>query len=120
MGFRMPVYKSGAFLQQCFSVHPLSLDLKLVAPPEVIGVMCSNCRMRHRLTLYQEEAVVKSAATTEKGNNEMLLLERCFSSHPEDLRISLVHVERQAVEFRCHPCRRSYTLNVALFETHQS
>jgi len=118
MGFRMTVYKSGAFFQQCFSVHPLSLDLKLVAPPEIIGVTCSNCRMRHRLTLHQVAA--QSTARTENGNNEMLLLERCFSGHPEDLRISLVHVERQAVEFRCRPCRRSYVLNVALFETHQS
>lgn len=114
----MSIYKSGAFLQQCFSVHPLSLTLKLVAPPDVIGVVCTNCRMRHRLTLHHMTA--QSTEKTEKGENDVLLLQACFHGHPEDIRISLVHVERDAVEFRCWPCRRTYAVDVALFETHQS
>ncbi len=114
----MSVYKSGAFLQQCFSVHQLSLNLKLVSPPEIIGVVCTNCRMRHRLTLHPVTAQPRKK--TESGNNEMLLLEGCFRGHPEDIRISSVHVERHAVEFRCRPCRRTYLMDVALFETYQS
>ncbi len=114
----MSVYKSGAFLQQCFSVHPLSLNLKLVAPPEVLGVVCTNCRMRHRLTIQQVPA--QSTEKPEKGNTDLLPLQKCFHGHPEDIRISSVHVERHAVEFRCWPCRRTYVVNVVLFETHQS
>jgi hypothetical protein len=114
----MNVYKSGAFLQQCFSVHPLSLDLKLVAPPEIVGVLCANCRMRHRLTLHQVTAL--PTEKTESRNNELVFLQECFHGHPEDVRISSVHVERQAVEFRCRPCRRTFVLDVALFETRQS
>lgn len=114
----MSIYKSGAFLQQCFSVHPLSLTLKLVATPDVIGVVCTNCRMRHRLTLHQMAA--PSTEKTEKWENDVLLLQTCFHGHPEDIRISLVHVEGHTVEFRCWPCRRTYAVDVALFETHQS
>jgi len=114
----MSVYKSGAFLQQCFSVHPLSLDLKLVAPPDIVGVVCTNCRMRHRLTLHQVSA--SPMDKTEKMINELVLLQECFQGHPEDVRISSVHVERHAVEFRCRPCRRIYGLDVAMFETRQS
>jgi hypothetical protein len=32
----------------------------------------------------------------------------------------LVHIEQCAVELRCGPCRRTYVLDVALFETQQS
>ena len=114
----MSVYKSGAFLQQCFSVHPLSLDVKLVAPPDIIGVVCTNCRMRHRLTLHQ--VTLQPAEKTESGNHELLLLQGCVHGHPEDVRVSSVHIERHAVEFRCRPCGRTYALDVALFESRQS
>ena len=114
----MSVYKSGAFLQQCFSVHPLSLNLKLVSPPEIIGVVCTNCRMRHRLTLHHVTA--QPTEMSESGNNDLLLLQGCFHGHSEDIRISSVHVECHAVEFKCRPCRRTYRMDVALFETHQS
>ena len=114
----MSVYKSGAFLQQCFSVHPLSLDLKLVATPDIVGVVCTNCRMRHRLTLHQVRA--SSTDKTESGSDDLVLFQECFHGHPEDVRLSLVHVERNVVEFRCRPCRRTYVLDVSLFETRQS
>lgn len=114
----MSVYKSGAFLQQCFSVHPLSLNLKLVSPPEIIGVVCTNCRMRHRMTLHQFPA--QPTEKTEIVNNDVLLLQGCFHGHSEDIRISSVHVEHHAVEFKCRPCRRTYLVDVALFETYQS
>jgi hypothetical protein len=114
----MTVYKSGAFLQQCFSVHPLSLNVKLVALPGTIGIICSNCRMRHRLTLHHTAG--QSPVNTEPTDPDIRLLERCFSGHPDELRISLVHVEHQGVEFRCRPCRRSFVVKVGLFETHQA
>lgn len=114
----MSVYKSGAFLQQCFSVHPLSLDLKLVALPETIGVVCTNCRMRHRLTIHQGNA--PPTEETDCENKQLHLLQRCFQGHPQDIRISSVMVENQTVEFKCRPCRCAYLMNVSLFETHQS
>lgn len=114
----MPVHKSGAFLQQCFSVHPLCLTVKLVSPPHTVGVLCTNCRMRHRLTLPQ--APVATEASTEITSHELCLLQGCVQNHPNDVRVSLVHIERSAVEFRCGACQRTYELEVALFETHQS
>lgn len=113
----MSVYKSGAFLQQCFSVHPLSLDVKMVAPPESIGVLCKNCRMRHRLTV---QGTAPSSEASEGGISQLDLLQECFHGHPEEIRLCKVHIEHQFVEFRCRPCRRTYTLAVVLFETHQS
>lgn len=114
----MSVHKSGAFLQQCFSVHPLCLNVKLVSPPKIVGVLCTNCLMRHRLTL--PEASVSSEETTGIDSHELLRLQECVQIHPKDVRISLVHIEQSAVELRCGSCHHNYVLNVALFETHQS
>jgi len=114
----MSVHKSGAFLQQCFSVHPLSLNVKLVSPPHIVGVVCSNCRMRHRVTLRQ--VPVPPEDTIGIASQELFLLQKCVHDHPTDVRVSLVQVEHCAVTFRCGPCRRTYVLDVALFETHQS
>lgn len=114
----MSVHKSGAFLQQCFSVHPLCLNVKLVSPPHIVGVLCTNCRMRHRLTLPQ--APLSTEASPELDSPELFLLQGCVQNHPQDVRVSLVHIEQSAVEFKCGSCHRTYELDVALFETHQS
>ena len=114
----MSVHKSGAFLQQCFSVHPLCLNVKLVSPPQIVGVLCTNCLMRHRLTL--PEASVSSEETIGIDSHELVRLQECVQSHPKDVRVSLVHIEQSAVEFRCGSCHRNYVLDVAIFETHQS
>jgi hypothetical protein len=50
----------------------------------------------------------------------MLSFQQCSQTHPEDVRISLVDVANNSVEFRCRPCRRTYLLDVGLIETHQS
>ncbi|GJL69412.1 MAG: hypothetical protein NPIRA06_20470 [Nitrospirales bacterium] len=114
----MSVHKSGAFLQQCFSVHPLCLNVKLVSPPQIVGVLCTNCQMRHRLTL--PEASGSSEETIGIDRHDLVRLQECVQSHPKEVRVSLVHIEQSAVEFRCGSCHCSYALNVALFETHQS
>ncbi|WNM63832.1 hypothetical protein [Candidatus Nitrospira neomarina] len=114
----MSVHKSGAFLQQCFSVHPLCLNVKLVSPPQIVGVLCTNCQMRHRLTLPQ--ALVPTESGTDIARQELFLLQGCVQNHPHDVRVSLVHIEQSAVEFKCGSCHRTYELHVALFETHQS
>ena len=41
----MATFKSGAFAQQCFSAHPLSLSFKALMPPDRVVVECINCHM---------------------------------------------------------------------------
>lgn len=113
----MSVFKSGAFLQQCFSVHPLTLNLKLVTPPELVGVVCTNCRMKHRLTIRQ--ANTAESEKSKMNDQGLLSLQNCSQMHPEDVRISMVDVVQDTVEFRCRPCRRTYLLDVTMFETQQ-
>lgn len=113
----MSIFKSGAFLQQCFSVHPLTLNVKLVTPPDLVGIVCTNCRMKHRLTVLR---VGLQELEEKKNNNEGLLpFQHCSQTHPEDIRIVGVDVVKSFVEFRCRPCRRTYLLDVGLIETHQ-
>ncbi len=116
----MPVFKSGAFLQQCFSVHPLALCLKLVQLPSTAGILCLNCRMRHRLTI--EEASASPGPKDDEGHEENALSElgRCFQAHSEDIRLVAVGVEQSSVRFRCRRCHRNFGLSIRIFETHQS
>ncbi len=114
----MAVFKSGAFLQQCFSVHPLTLILKLVSPPFLVGVACTNCRMKHRLTVKQVEQ--KEVEDGSFVGDEMGSFQQCSQEHIEELRISDVDVIKNLVEFRCYPCRRTYRLDLEMIETHQS
>ena len=113
----MPTFKSGAFAQQCFSSHPLSLSFKALLLPDRVSVACTNCHMRHRFTLRSlttregEESAAAKEATGE--------LAKCAAAHPAELRISLVDVVRDAVKFRCGECRRTYILDVSVFETYQ-
>lgn len=114
----MSVIRSGAFLQQCFSMHPLSLSLKLVTLPELIGVICANCCMKHRLIVRWAAGAELEKPALE--NDEMASLHTCSQTHPEDVRISLVDVVKDLVEFRCRPCRRTYHLEIGTFETKQA
>ncbi len=114
----MGVFKSGAFLQQCFSVHPLTLNLKLVTPPELVGIVCTNCRMKHRVTVRQ--VTPQESDEAKMHDDGMQSFQQCSQTHPEDVRISLVDVVNNSVEFRCRPCRRTYLLDVGMIETHQS
>ncbi len=114
----MPVFKSGAFLQQCFSVHPLTLILKLVTAPSLVGVVCTNCRMKHRLTVRPVEQ--KEADDVAIADNGMRPFQECYEAHAEELRIAEVDVVKNLVEFRCYPCRRTYRLELEKIETHQS
>ena len=128
----MPVFKSGAFFQQCFSVHPLSLSLKLVGLPETVGVYCVNCRMRHRMTVgrplpsglgsppHDAPVAGLGEGPNERSPEGMEDLHACFQIHPEDIRLTSVDVEQDLVQLRCRPCHRMFTLSVRLFETHQS
>ena len=111
------VFQSGAFLQQCFSVHPLSLSFKLFTTPDVIGIFCMNCKSRHRLTVGTITRVIGDSELYEEGASTRL--EACASHHQEALHVTEVSVDRDVVQFRCRECRAGFQATISLFETHQ-
>ena len=112
----MPIFKSGAFIQQCFAVHPLSLSFKMITLPDKVGILCANCNMRHRLTVDGFQAQVHDQPLIEHAAAQQL--ESCTKAHADDLRVSGVNVEQDIVQLRCRECKRTYQMNVSLFETY--
>lgn len=113
----MPIFNTGAFLQQCFAVHPLSLSFKMVTLPDKVGILCANCNMRHRLTVTNFHSPLQDNFLTDSDIAPRL--KQCAETHAEDLRVSDVNVERDSVQLRCRDCHRTYLINVSLFETYQ-
>lgn len=114
---RMPVYYSGAFLQQCFSVHPLTLNLKVMERLDQVDISCLSCRLKHRIVAT---AVVHEPADERRTSRSALeKLVRCAEGHPSEVRVSNVDVMRDNMALRCRECRKTYRLTVARFETHQ-
>jgi hypothetical protein len=113
----VPTIKSGAFVQQCFASHPLSLSFKTLTPPDRVVVTCTNCHMRHRFTV--RALTVRPADASGPDRSAADDLARCGVNHPAELRVSGVDVVHDAVKLRCGECRRTYTLDVAAFETYQ-
>jgi len=117
-----PLFKSGAFVQQCFSVHPLCLHIKKLVSPEQIILSCSSCSMAHRLTirsLATQTSTGLSEAERSHGESAGEQLASCIGTHHTALRVNRMDVLREAVGFRCDTCRRTFEVDVALFETHQ-
>lgn len=113
----MPTFKSGAFAQQCFSAHPLSLSFKSFTPPDRVVVECTNCHMRHRFTA--RALTTRAAGAGGPEREAMDALGTCAAAHPRELRVSAVDVTGDAVKFRCGECRRTYSIAVAAFETYR-
>ncbi len=117
------LYKSGAFIQQCFAAHRLCLSVKKIGLPEKILLNCSSCNLLHRLTI---RSFMARRAQVE-GRPDEELVERdgsawfadCFAQHPAALSPNLVDVVHDRVGLRCADCRLVYDMDVALFETHQ-
>jgi hypothetical protein len=119
-----PTFKGGAFIQQCFAVHQLSLSLKKMAPPDRILLACTACNLLHRLTVRAvvlRRPVVAEAAGGEAGGAKDAAeqLARCAESHPAALGVRAMDVVEEAAGLRCAECRRLYDLDVAAFETEQ-
>jgi hypothetical protein len=118
-----PLFKSGAFIQQCFSVHPLCLSLHSFAQPDLVVFTCTSCRMTHRVTVRAlttrlPVALASQAMTgTEERGRECLT--QCAAAHPMALAIREMDVVRDWVGLRCAECRRLYDLDAAAFETQQ-
>ena len=118
-----PTFQSGAFIQQCFSVHPLCLSLQKFASPDLIVLTCTACRMTHRVTVRTMTTRVpvalasKEVTGSDKRGRDHLA--QCASSHPLALGVRQMDIVRDSVGLRCAECRRFYDLDVATFETHQ-
>ena len=118
------IIRSGAFLQQCWSVHPLCLTVKRVEPERIVVVTCSSCRMVHRVTT---DSAARYVSTGDSSPSEpdiaqpdgLVTLKICLSAHAPALSLREMDVFQDAVWVRCAECRVQYNLTVSQFETHQ-
>jgi hypothetical protein len=118
------IIRSGAFLQQCWSVHPLCLTVKRVEPERIVVLTCSSCRMVHRVTTG---TITKYIST---GNSSLrvpvlvppdglVALKTCLGVHASALSVREMDVFQDAVWVRCAECRAQFDMTVSQFETHQ-
>lgn len=118
------IIRSGAFLQQCWSVHPLCLKVKRVEPERIVVLTCSSCRMVHRVTT---DAVTRLDATGDSTSpvidpaqpDGLMALKNCMGTHVSALSVREMDVFEDALWVRCAECRAQYDLTVSQFETHQ-
>lgn len=121
------VFRSGAFLQQCWSVHPLCVAVKRMADGNQLILACTSCRFAHYLTLgsvvVRTSAVMEGAedspgerATPPEGQAQLV---GCLDAHAAALSLREMDVFEDLVLIRCAECRRHYALRVSSFETHQ-
>lgn len=120
------IFRSGAFLQQCWSVHPLCVTVKRMADGNQLILTCTSCRFVHHLTLAS--VVVRASAVldesddssgdhvTARGGQDQLL--GCLEAHPPALSLREMDVFEDVALVRCAECRRHYVLTVSSFETH--
>jgi hypothetical protein len=123
-GTMAEIIRSGAFLQQCWSVHPLCLTVKRIEPERIVVLTCSSCRMVHRVTtaVIIRQASAVDSISSEPGPAQpdgLLALTRCLGAHAPALSLREMDVFQDAVWVRCAECRAQYDLTVSQFETHQ-
>ncbi|MEC4672638.1 MAG: hypothetical protein VST68_00485 [Nitrospirota bacterium] len=111
------IITGGAFFQQCFAVHPLCLAVKMVKLPDKLGISCSNCKMRYRLSIGTLSLITPEGTFIDSERPPPL--DHCAIHHMDDLRIQEVHIEKNKIQIRCRPCKVSYHLTISLFETYQ-
>ncbi len=117
------VIRSGAFLQQCWSVHPLCVTVKRMTDENVVVLSCSSCKSAHYLRIAAVTSKASSAQQTaetdalrgEPPGEE--LLKACVSTHQASLTLREMDVFQDLVLLRCADCRRMYELTVESFET---
>ena len=118
------IIRSGAFLQQCWAVHPLCLTVKRVEPERIVVLTCSSCRMVHRVTTNavtrQVSTVASSVPKPDPAQSDGLAaLKTCMGTHAPALSVREMDVFQDAVWVRCAECRAQYDLTVSQFETYQ-
>lgn len=120
------VIRSGAFLQQCWSVHPLCVTVKRIADDGTVVLLCSSCRSAHHLQCASVAA--RPSATQSEGDatasvvagqaGGLSQLTACIAAHRPALSLREMDVFEDRVLIRCADCRRHYDLAVSVFETH--
>lgn len=119
------IIRSGAFLQQCWSIHPLCVAVARMEEVCRLVLLCSSCKSAHYVTAGTV-AVQESAARTvggqipQTGSSGELLLKTCIAVHRASLVLREMDVFQDTVVLRCAECRRHYALQVESFETHQT
>ncbi len=116
------VIRSGAFLQQCWSVHPLCITVKRMTEDNVVVLLCSSCKSAHYLTIAMATSTTSSAqqiageAAQVPGEE---YLKACVAAHAPSLTLREMDVFQDVARLRCADCRRAYDVTVAGFETRQ-
>ena len=119
------IIRSGAFLQQCWSVHPLCVTVKRIADNRALVLVCSSCKSAHHLTLgmvVSKESLAQGANGESRANPEdsgESLLSACIATHQASITLREMDVVQDLLLLRCADCRRLYELTVTSFETHQ-
>ena len=117
------IIRSGAFLQQCWSVHPLCVTVKRMTDENAVVLSCSSCKSAHYLTVTAVTSQKASAQhIAEEGTSRdeppgEEFLKACVSSHHASLTLREMDVFQDLVRLRCADCRRLYELAIAAFET---
>jgi hypothetical protein len=120
------VFRSGAFLQQCWSVHPLCVAVKRMTDDRTLILSCSYCRSVHYLALSSVEIRIPAAPQdSEHSSSDRPVPEEgpsklagCVGAHAEALSLREMDVFEDLALVRCAECRRHYALTVSSFETH--
>jgi hypothetical protein len=117
------IIRSGAFLQQCWSVHPLCVTVKRMTEERTVVLSCSSCKSAHYLTIA---TVTSKASSAQHMAGEDVLrgepsgeefLKTCVATHQASLTLREMDVFLDLVRLRCADCRRLYELTVESFET---
>ena len=118
-------FQSGAFVQQCFAVHPLCLSLKRIDETGRLIIACTSCRMMHHMAADQIVARVAAVPLGGEVESPKVVptaresLEDCLRAHPVSVTIRELDVIRDTVGLRCGECRRIFDMQVSTFESHQ-
>lgn len=116
------LFKSGAFIQQCFATHPLCLGFKKFTSPDLMVLQCSSCRFRHGVRVRgmtsRPSASINVPAQQPAEDRAEEHLAHCANEHPTALRVSGLEVTEDALDLRCGECRRTFAVEAAAFETH--
>jgi hypothetical protein len=121
------VFRSGAFLQQCWSVHPLCVTVRRITAENQLALACTSCRFAHYLTIGSvvlrsiggSEEPAPSTEAAKDGLDARARLASCVEAHPSALSMRDMDVFEDLAVIRCAECRRHYALAVTAFETHQ-
>ncbi len=119
------IVRSGAFLQQCWSVHPLCVAVKRMGDDRRLVLSCSSCKSGHYLTVglvTSKDATASASVAAGQIGQDVTgeeLLSACIVTHRSAITLREMDVFQDLVLLRCADCRRHYRVQVSVFETHQ-